>query len=78
MATAKTPIAKLRDLTGLTYTEIATVLEMTPDRVRHAAIGVYPAIRTAAAVRAERLSKRRISAEEFRFGRLRPRRRRAS
>jgi len=78
MATTKYPLAKLRDLTGLTYSAIGTALGMTAGRVRHAAIGVYPAIRPAAAIRAERLSRWRISAEEFRFGRLRSRRRKAS
>lgn len=76
VGSTKTPLAKLRALTGLTYTQIAKELGMTPSRVRHAAIGELPAIRRPAAERAARLSRYRISAEEFRFGRLFPRGRR--
>jgi len=78
MRRRKHPVALLREILGVSYEELAEKLRASPDHVRHWGAGLCGPMRTKTALRAAALSRGRISAEEFVFGRLRPRRRRAS
>ena len=78
MAKRKTPTARLKEILGISYNELADRLGMSADHVRHLGAGLCGPMRPRFARRASELARGRISAGEFVFGELRSRRRRAS